>query len=128
MKWADLLHADKNYLVGMLKNGRDLLDYETVKSGVSHKSFDESRRLLEWFLRAHNDRIIYGLTINLICTFRSIPGGVLRERLSENMQQIYWTPMPKYNVSKDGKQFYWNHTSAWVLFCKFAANFQNIFS
>ena len=31
----------------MLENGRDLLDYETVKSGVSHKSFDESTRLLE---------------------------------------------------------------------------------
>ena len=26
------------------------------------------------------------------------------------------------------KQFYWNHTSAWVFSCKFAAYFQNTFS
>ena len=26
------------------------------------------------------------------------------------------------------KQLYWKYTSAWVLFCKFAAYFQNIFS
>ena len=27
-----------------------------------------------------------------------------------------------------GKQLYWNHTSAWVFSCKFAAYFQNTFS
>ena len=25
-------------------------------------------------------------------------------------------------------QLYWNHTSTWMFFCKFAAYFQNIFS
>ena len=44
MKWADFLHAGTNYWVGMLKNGGDLLDHGTIKSGVSHKSFDESRK------------------------------------------------------------------------------------
>ena len=45
--------------------------------------------------------------------------GVLKERCSENMQQIYRkTPMPKCD---------WNHTSAYVFSCKFAAYFQNTF-
>ena len=44
MKWADFLHAGTNYWVGMLKNRGDLLDHGTIKSGVSHKSFDESRK------------------------------------------------------------------------------------
>ena len=42
MKWANFLHADTSYWVGMLKNGGDLLDHGTTKSGVSHKSFHES--------------------------------------------------------------------------------------
>ena len=61
MKWVDLLHADTNlgklnvnlilYWVGILKNGWDLLDQGTLKSGVSHKWFDESSRLIQWFLQ-----------------------------------------------------------------------------
>ena len=39
------------------------------------------------------------------------PRVVPRKRCSENMQQLYW-----------------NHTSAWVFSCKFAAYFQNTFS
>ena len=42
MKQANFLHADTSYWVGMLKNGGDLLDHGTTKSGVSHKSFHES--------------------------------------------------------------------------------------
>ena len=42
--------------------------------------------------------------------------GVLRKRWSENMQQIYRTPMPKWNFNKTTKQLYWNHTSTWVQF------------
>ena len=61
MKWVDLLHADTNlgklnvnlilYWVGILKNGWDLLDQGTLKSGVSHKWFDGSSRLIQWFLQ-----------------------------------------------------------------------------
>ena len=55
--------------------------------------------------------------------------GVPRKRCSENMQQIYWrTPMQKSDFNKVAKQLYWNHTSPWVLSCKFAAYFQNTFS
>ena len=36
--------------------------------------------------------------------------------------------MPKYDFSKVALQLYWNHTSAWVFSCKFAAFFQNTFS
>ena len=47
-------------------------------------------------------------------TFR----GVLRKRCSENMQQIYRrTPLPKCDFNKVTKQFYWNHTLAWVFSC-----------
>ena len=38
------------------------------------------------------------------------------------------TPMPKYDFSKVANQLYWNHTTAWVFSCKFAAYFQNTFS
>ena len=51
----------------MLKNGRDLLHHGTLKSGVSKKLFDESSRLIESFLKAESDCIIFGLTANLLC-------------------------------------------------------------
>ena len=31
------------------------------------------------------------------------------------------------NTFNTAKQLYWNHTSAWVFSCKFAAHFQNTF-
>ena len=78
MKWADFLHADTNYSVGMLKNGGDLLDHGAIKSGVLllHKSFHESRRLIEWFLHADSDWKIFGLAANLLYIFRRIPPEV----------------------------------------------------
>ena len=48
----------------MAKNWQDLLDHETLKSGVSHKWLDELSRLIEWFLHADFDGIITGLTAN----------------------------------------------------------------
>ena len=43
------------------------------------------------------------------------PKGVLKERCSENMQQIYSrTSMPKCDLNKVALQLYWNRTSAWV--------------
>ena len=36
--------------------------------------------------------------------------------------------MPKCDFNKVALQLYWNHTSAWVFSCKFAAYFQNNFS
>ena len=53
----------------MLKNERDLLDHGTLKSSLSHKWFDESSRLTEWFLHAESDWIIIGLTTNPLCIF-----------------------------------------------------------
>ena len=53
------------------------------------------------------------------------PRGVPTKRCSENMQQIYRTPMSKCDFNKAAKQLYWNHTSAWVFSCKFATYFQN---
>ena len=55
--------------------------------------------------------------------------GVLMKRCSENMQQMYRrTSVRKCDFNKVTKQLYWNHTSAWVFYCKFAAYFQNTFS
>ena len=57
------------------------------------------------------------------------PRGVLRKRCFENMLQIYWrTPMLKSDFNKVARQLYWNHASAWVFSCKFAAYFQNTFA
>ena len=48
----------------------------------------------------------------------------LRKSCSEKMQQIYrGTPMRNCDFNKVD----WNHPSAWVFACKFAAYFQNIF-
>ena len=48
----------------------------------------------------------------------------LRKRCSENLQQNYKrTPMPKSNLNKNTLKLFWNHTSAWFLFCKFVAYF-----
>ena len=55
--------------MGMLKNGGDLLDHGNLKSSVSQKSFGA---LTEWFLHVYSDWMIFGLTTNLLCIFRSI--------------------------------------------------------
>ena len=45
------------------------------------------------------------------------------------MQQIYGrTPMRKCDFNKAALQLFWNHTSAGVFSCKFAAYFQKTFS
>ena len=55
--------------------------------------------------------------------------GVRRKRCLRNRQPIYRkTPMPKCDFNKVALQLYWNHTSAWVFSCRFAAYFQNTFS
>ena len=50
-----------NYWVSMVKNEYGLIDHGTLKSGVSHKWFDELSILIEWFLHADSDGIIFGL-------------------------------------------------------------------
>ena len=59
---------------------------------------------------------------------KQISRGVKKKRCSENMQQIYGrTSMRKSDFSKAALQLHWNHTSAWLFSCKFAAYFQNTF-
>ena len=43
----------------MVKDGQGPVDHGTLRLGVSRKWFDELSRLIEWFLRADSDRIIY---------------------------------------------------------------------
>ena len=65
--WHKFSKLSINYWLGMLKNRRDLLDHGTLKSGVSNKWLDESSRLIESYLKADSDCIIFGLTANLLC-------------------------------------------------------------
>ena len=52
------------------------------------------------------------------------PRGVPRKWCSENTQQICRiTTTSKCDFSKVALQLYWNRTSAWMFFCKFAAYF-----
>ena len=53
-----------NYWVGVDKNQWSLKYHETLKPGVSHKWFDELSRLIEWFLHADNDEIIFYSTLS----------------------------------------------------------------
>ena len=78
MKWSDFLHADTHLgklnvnliIIGWVCSKIDhMRSNETLKSGASHKWFDELSRLIEWFLRGDSDWIIFGLTTNLLCIF-----------------------------------------------------------
>ena len=46
-----------------------LVDHGILKSGVSHKWFDELSILIELFLHVDSDRIIFGLMTNLLSIF-----------------------------------------------------------
>ena len=55
--------------------------------------------------------------------------SVFTKNCFNNMQQVYRiTPIPKCFFNKVAKRLYWNHTSPWVFFYKFAPYFQNTFS
>ena len=43
--------------------------FKSWDSAVSHKWFDKLSRLVEWFLHAVSNLIIFGLTTNLHCIF-----------------------------------------------------------
>ena len=53
----------------IVENGWGLIDPGTLKSGVSHKWFDELSRLFEQFLHVDIDGIVFGLTTNLLSIF-----------------------------------------------------------
>ena len=53
----------------MVKNEWHLSDYETLKSGVFPKESDELSRLIEWYLHADRDGLMFGLITNILCVF-----------------------------------------------------------
>ena len=57
------------YWVGVVKHWRGLINHGTLKSGVSHKWCHKLSRLIEWFLHADSDEIIFNLMANLLCIF-----------------------------------------------------------
>ena len=74
-----------------VNNGQDLLDHGTLKSGVSHKWFDKSSWLIEWFLHADSDWIVYGLRTSLLCILSTaivLAKNVLLLVLIENVLEL----------------------------------------
>ena len=66
--WCKFMKAKSyfnNYWVGVVKNEQGLKDRGTLKPGTSHKWFDELSRLIEWFLHADSDGIIFYSTLYL---------------------------------------------------------------
>ena len=54
-------------IIGWVCSKMDLLDQGTLKSGVSHKWFDELSRLIEWFLYADSDWITWFDHYSALC-------------------------------------------------------------
>ena len=54
---------------GHIQKWVEPFNHQTLRLGISHKWFDESSRLIEWFLDPDNDWIMFGLTANLFCIF-----------------------------------------------------------
>ena len=66
--WCKFMKAKSyfnNYWVGVVKNEQGLKDRGTLKPGTSHKWFDELSRLIEWFLHADSNGIIFCSTLCL---------------------------------------------------------------
>ena len=101
----------------------------TCKSSTIIWSFKEkirSQRAALIFLEEKTRKLEHLPRMHILCNIDRTEGPV--QRNSENMQHIYRrTSRPKCGFSKIAKQLYWNHTSAWVFSCKFAAYFQNNF-
>ena len=53
----------------MVKKEWGSRDHGTLKSGVSHKWFDELSRLIEWLLCTDSNGMVFGLTSSLLCIF-----------------------------------------------------------
>ena len=54
-----------NYWVGVVKNEWGLKDRGTLNPGMSHNWFDELRKLIEWFLHADSNGIIFYYSLYL---------------------------------------------------------------
>ena len=107
--------------------------YERVKRIYGQYFYHIETRKMIWIAKQCTSFYVIGtLALNrLRCSICQMQPSrvVLRKRCSENMQQIYRRiPTPKCDFNKVTLQLYWNHTSAWVFSCKFAAYFQNTFS
>ena len=53
----------------MVKNGWNLLDHQTLKSGVLPRWFDKLSRLIERYLNADIDGVVFGVIANIFCIF-----------------------------------------------------------
>ena len=76
----------------MVKNEYGLIDHGTLKSGVSHKWFDELSILIQWFLYADSDGIIFGLMTSPI-NFVSLTSKCWRTT-AVALSQSFWEKFP----------------------------------
>ena len=90
--------------MGIVKNAWGHIDHGTLKSGVSHKLFDELRRLTERFFHVDSDGIIFGFTTNLLC----VCADCQRKKMTPKIEFFlyfeifcYWFLLETY-LDKDG--------------------------
>ena len=97
-----------DYWVGIVKSEWDLLDHETLKSGVLHKWFTELSRLIEWYLHADSDGIIFVLIVQYSSYIWRLMLEVHKMWLSVKIGNC---PKPRYSSSA------WLSTSTISKFC-----------
>ena len=111
-------------------------NYTWISSKISQLLLQVDKMEKRWTLyhvfidiNAISKEIFFKNSVSLRKRQKQPSRGVLMKRCSENMQQIYKrTPTPICDFNEVTKQLYWNHTLAWVISCKFTADFQSIFS
>ena len=77
--WCKFMKAKSyfnNYWVGVVKNEQGLKDCGILKPGILHKWFDALIRLIEWFLHADSDGIIWRQ--NLLILSLVFAGNILK--------------------------------------------------
>ena len=97
-----------DYWVGIVKSEWDLLDHETLKSRVLHKWFTEPSRLIEWYLHADSDEIIFVLIVQYTSYIWRLMLEVHKTWLSVKIGNC---PKPRYSSSA------WLSTSTISKFC-----------
>ena len=112
MKWAGFLYGDTN--LWKLEVTLIIIGWKRLKMsetfGVFHIWFDELSWLIEWFLHANGDGIIFGLMANIFCIF--------------DIQMLYGQLLARV-FERNSLWEKWHENMFFSLFCK---NFSLIFA
>ena len=130
-EWRNKIEVDK--IITLLSRHNFKIKWIHFQSFMRNHPTFWNIRIMPFCFAMLSEKISF-LGMKIVFTRRTLTEATLQrwsiiKRCSKNMKQIYdKTPMSKSDFNKVAKQLYWNHTSAWVLSCKFAGYFQNIFS